>query len=139
MNKKGFTLSEILAVLVILGLIITLITPVVNNVLKDTKGKISDLTKKNLEESAKMFGQEVFLCQNNNEITNLFSKLGINVKNCGEAKIKLENGIDVTIGFLKENDYFSDQSNNCNNEGTINVQIKNHDIVAEAGSNVKCK
>ena len=42
MEKKGFTLIEIMAVIVVLGLLIAIITPVVNNLLKDSEDTLSD-------------------------------------------------------------------------------------------------
>ena len=42
MNRKGFTLIEIMAVIVVLGLLIAIIVPVVNNLLKDSEDTLSD-------------------------------------------------------------------------------------------------
>lgn len=42
MNKKGFTLIEVMAVVVVLGLLIAIITPVVSNLLKDSEDTLSD-------------------------------------------------------------------------------------------------
>jgi len=42
MEKKGFTLIEIMAVMVVLGLLIAIIVPVVNNLLKDSEDTLSD-------------------------------------------------------------------------------------------------
>ena len=42
MEKKGFTLIEIMAVMVVLGLLITTIVPVVSNLLKDSEDTLHD-------------------------------------------------------------------------------------------------
>ena len=42
MEKKGFTLIEIMAVMVVLGLLIAIIVPVVNNLLKDSEDTLHD-------------------------------------------------------------------------------------------------
>lgn len=42
MEKKGFTLIEIMAVIVVLGLLIAIIVPVVSNLLKDSEDTLSD-------------------------------------------------------------------------------------------------
>ena len=52
MKKNGFTLIEILGVIVILGLISALIYPVINNVLNDNKQKLYDKQISNLEKIA---------------------------------------------------------------------------------------
>lgn len=139
MNKKGITLTELLIVLVILSIIIVIVTPGFNDFLFKTKDKISTLNENNLKEAGNMFGQEVYMCQSNADIKALFSKLNITVNNCAEAKAKLEAGVNVSIGFLKQHDYFSDDSNNCNESGTLNIKIDGHKVITKLNSNVKCK
>ena len=41
MNKKGFTLIELLAVIVILAIIALIATPIVLNIIEDTKQQAS--------------------------------------------------------------------------------------------------
>ena len=41
MNKKGFTLVELLAVIVILGMLVSIISPVVTSLLNDSKASLS--------------------------------------------------------------------------------------------------
>ncbi len=55
MNKKGFTLVELLAVIVILGLLITIISPVVKNLINDSEDSLSDQQKKLVVEATKKY------------------------------------------------------------------------------------
>ena len=55
MNTRGFTLVELLAVLVILAIVITITTVTVSSVLSSSENSISDLQKKNVEEAAKVY------------------------------------------------------------------------------------
>ena len=52
-NKKGFTLIELIGVIVILALLALLITPVVTSVINNSKEKLYQNTLKNIEISAK--------------------------------------------------------------------------------------
>lgn len=55
MNKKGFTLVELLAVIAILGTIMTLATISVFKVMNDSKSKLSDFTKTQIEDAANLY------------------------------------------------------------------------------------
>lgn len=51
--KRGFTLVELLAVLVILSLLSLITVPVVDKLIKDNKEKMYDIQIKNIEDGAK--------------------------------------------------------------------------------------
>jgi len=52
LNRKGFTLVEILAVIVIIGLIMSLIVPVAIGIIQDTKQKAYEMQVSSIEEAA---------------------------------------------------------------------------------------
>ena len=58
MKNKGFTLVELIAVLVVLSLISLIAIPTVNNSLKEYKQKLYDDAIRNLEQSAKNWGAD---------------------------------------------------------------------------------
>ena len=55
MKNKGFTLVELLAVLVILAIIVTITAVAVSSILSSSENSVSDLQKKNVEEAAKVY------------------------------------------------------------------------------------
>ena len=58
MKKRGFTLIEILAVIVIIALILVLVTPNILANLSKARGKVSDATEKVIEEATNIYLDE---------------------------------------------------------------------------------
>lgn len=112
MNKKGFTLVEVLAVLVILSLLLILTIPSIRDALTNGKNKINEINKKQIEDAAKIIVDEVIYC-NMTEI----AKKALVETSCSNAKIKLINGVNIDLKKLE----LDDKSNKCS--GTINVKI----------------
>ena len=52
-NNKGFTLVELLAVIVLLGLIALIAAPAITGIIKQSKDSLSDSQKQSIEMSAK--------------------------------------------------------------------------------------
>ena len=63
--KRGFTLVELLAVIVVLAAIIAIVVPTVSNVLTDSKKSLSKVQIKNIENAAKQY----YLSEGNNANT----------------------------------------------------------------------
>ena len=61
MKKKGFTLAELLAVIVILGLIAVITIPAVTKTLGETKGNLCEDQLKNIKEAARLYGSDHLL------------------------------------------------------------------------------
>lgn len=58
LNQKGFSLIELLAVTVILGLIITIVTPVISTILKNNKKSLYNRQLESITESAATWGAD---------------------------------------------------------------------------------
>lgn len=61
MKKNGFTLAELLAVIVILGLIAVITIPAVTKTLGNTKANLCEDQLKNIKEAARLYGSDHLL------------------------------------------------------------------------------
>lgn len=123
MNKKGFTLVEILAVIVILSLVITITATKGFGAFDNTKNKITEQNKKAIKEGAKVLITEVENCDDDLEdyedLCDVF-----NIENCGSCDELKENintkGVAISISTLKEKNYIS--GNDLDDiDGTISI------------------
>ena len=114
MNKKGFTLVEILAILVIMSLIFALVYPNIQDALNNSKKAISELSKKQIEDAAKIVIDEVIYCNMSQDTKSL-----LNAINCKDALDKIVNGINVDISKLNLDNINNKQK--C--EGIISIKI----------------
>ena len=130
MNKKGFTLVEVLAVLVILSLLLILTIPSIRDALTNGKNKINDINKKQIEDAAKIIVDEVIYCN----MTEIAKKALGNETSCSIAKTKLINGVNIDVSKLD----LDDKSSKCS--GTINVKINSETYKETIDmTNVICK
>ncbi len=135
MNKKGFTLVEILAVVIVLAIIMIIVIPNIGNVFNNAKDKISDLEKKNIVDASEMIIMEIANCEISVSNYNyLFDK---NVTKCSEMNDDIIGTVTTTIEKLKEKDLFSDPGNKCS--GSINITTNNNFKISVDTNNVTCK
>ncbi len=119
---KGFTLVELMGVMIIIGIVIIITVPVITNVVKENKETLYGVQKKNIEGSARNFVAE-----------NLFS-------------LDLESGdrFAITIGKLKELGYLeesaikSETKKDFTDETAILVENNNGDIIYTVCVNEDC-
>ncbi len=117
MNKKGFTLVEVLAVLVILSLLLILTIPSIRDALTNGKNKINEINKKQIEDAAKIIVDEVIYCNMTEIAKDALKDETSDEISCSIAKTKLINGVNIDLKHLE----LDDKSSKCS--GTINVKI----------------
>ena len=138
MNKKGFTLVEILAVIVVLSLVITITATKGFGAFDNTKKAITEQNKKAIEEGAKVFLTEIENCDDDLEdYKELSDILGENYENCSSLKNTYKNGKYISFSKLKDkyiegNDLNDEKVYNDNNikiigsidAGKVTVEVK---------------
>lgn len=121
MKNKGFTLVELLAIITILSLIAVLITPFVNNFIKNSEDKSYNVQIKTIKEAATNFSLEYgnFLSSVNN-----LSSFTIDLKLLKDLAF-----IDFDIRNPKTNKYFSDDTliTFTKNKGNYKIDVTNYD------------
>lgn len=156
MNKKGFTLVELLSVVVILGVLIVLIVPFTKGSFYKMKGSIEKVNRDNLIEGAKTLGTDIYICDICHEQYDLSGNVivscdgykdilqevsiltGESNMDCIKAGNLLKNGIRVSVQYLKDNDYFSDRANNCEEDGEMTIKEQNGNIKVTLDEDVLC-
>lgn len=117
MNKNGFTLVELLAVIIILGIIMAFSVSAVMNTRNKTVETIGKQEKKNIEEAAKMLAVDL-------------DDYMSDVYNCKQGWVVCESTqgkwteATVTLDDLKSNGYLDDNDSHC---GTGDVTITKSD------------
>src|SRR5574344_114788 len=98
MNSKGFTLVELLATLLILGVLATIITPIVTKTIK--KARISAATR-----SAENYVYEatLYFNENSSDYDNLIDKLDINGTKASSGTIKVNKNGEVFMALVINN------------------------------------
>lgn len=160
MNKKGFTLVELLAVIVLLGLILVITMTNGFGIFNKAKGGINKIEEDNLIEAAKVFLVDVENDFVTNWPSNGFNKDNISVvcdgSNCYYVTIDSNNkitknictdafcGTTIDVGYLKNNMYFNDNKESCKADKKLNIRLEGNleytnYIVKNQGTEDICK
>ena len=127
MNKKGFTLVELLAVIVLLGLVTTIVATKGFGAFDNTKKKINEQNVKAIEEAAKVLMAEVENCDDDlkeyEDLRKYFesTKNNISINSCANLKKEIKE-TQISLDDLQKGDYIS--GNDVENiSGTIFVKF----------------
>ena len=111
MNKKGFTLVELLAVIVVLGLVITITATKGFGAFDNTKKAITKQNLKAIKEAANVLATQIDNCDDDVD-SELWTTKSLNMgNNCSELKTQMskEKGcIETSVDYLISKDYLSD-------------------------------
>lgn len=145
MNKKGFTLVELLAVIVILGLVITIVGTKGFGAFDNTKKAITRQNINAIKESAKVYLTDVIYCDDDidtdfvNETKKSLS-LDEYVKNCEDLKTYYNTSRTIPFSFLKDNKYISGsdiEDDSLYNNNKIAIKGKINESKIEINVNLK--
>ncbi len=121
MNKKGFTLVEVLAVVVLLAIIMIIVVPNAFETLNAGKNKISDIDKKQLSDAAETAVLEAI----NSDMTSADYDYIFNANSCEDLNRKIVGKeIKTTIEKLKNQYSNLTIPNNCEGEVVIKTNTK---------------
>lgn len=114
-NKKGFTLIEIVVVVVILGLLISLSMSVFFKSSDRVKDKIDQIALNNLKAAAIIYAKDIKLrdCGNCVDYSLNMDCVSSGTPSIEQGRCSLKNYVKVSLGYLKQNNYFSDPANKC--------------------------
>ncbi len=145
MNKKGFTLVELLAVIVILGLVMTIVGTKGFGAFDNTKKAITSQNINAIKESAKVYLTDVIYCDDDidtdfvNE-TKVSLNLDETVKNCEDLKTYYNTFQTIPFSFLKDNKYISGsdiEDDSLYNNDKIKIKGKINESKIEINVNLK--
>ncbi len=112
MNKKGFSLIELIITVVILGLVVMIAVPNIQEALGNSKTELIKINKEQIEESAKILVDEVIYCNMSETTINIVGN------SCSTAKNTLISGLNnININDLD----LENVSGKCS--GTIDIKI----------------
>lgn len=137
MNKKGFTLVEVIAVISVLALVMIIVIPAVSRQFTNSKEALSKINRKNASESAMLFGTDVVTCDKNalNILKEKVSEKSDEAY-CVTARDAISTGLEVSLDFLKSNNYLTDYDDRCS--GNVIITQVNGEIKCDA-SGIECR
>ena len=120
MNKKGFTIVEILGSIVLIALLVVLTTPVIQKQLANSKEKINEIQEKQIKDAGKTVADEIIMCELPDDLKNMTGN-----KTCKELKdIIYGTGLNLSIQNLEDYNYIEKvQEKGGYSEKCINIKV----------------
>lgn len=143
MKNKGFTLVELLAVVVVLAIIMIIAVPNVMKTLNASKTGLSNFEKKNIEDAAERLITEVINCEISNNTISVLQQYDITIVKGNTCKVNQKKVIgktinNITVKSLRDNKYIDDVKSRCNGKIEITVDANNYKVTVDT-SNVVCE
>ena len=120
MNKKGFTIVEILGSIVLIALLVVLTTPMIQKQLANSKEKINEIQEKQIKDAGKTVADEILMCEMTDDLKNMTDN-----KTCKELKdIIYGAGLNLSIQNLEDYNYIEKlQKKGGYSEKCINIKV----------------
>ncbi len=142
-NKKGFTLVEILAVIVLLALLIIFAVPAILEALEGGRTGIDKINKKNLTDACESVIVEVVSCKIHDET---YGALGIHVSDTLKGKcdtlqdLVIGKTVTTNVRNLISSGYFRDDDHNCDLDKPIKITTNSSTLKVTVDlSEVSCR
>ena len=135
MNKKGFTIVEILGSIVLIALLVVLTTPMIQKTLAKSKDKINEIQEKQIKDAGKTVADEIIMC----ELTDDLKKM-TNNKTCKELKdIIYGAGLNLSIQNLEDYNYIEKlQKKGGYSKKCINIKVNENTFAITVGILEEC-
>ena len=128
LNKKGFTLVELIATIVVLALVVSISAYAITNIINSAKEKNYDLLIKNIKDASETYYQECKYSNNSGIICNYNETLQ-------EYTVKLKDL--VNYGYLKGNGTEDNKIDNKIDNKMKIVNPKNNEYIGECSIAIK--
>lgn len=103
LSRKGFTLVELLAVIVVLSLVIVIVATKGFGAFDNAKDKITSMNENAIKEATEIVKLDIEHCDDSNdELLDMFG-----VHNCSELYTSLEGGTSISLDKMIEKNYIS--------------------------------
>jgi len=135
MNKKGFTLVELLAVIVVIAILLIIVSTSGFGVFNKAKDKLLEENINSIKEGVNILITEVDSCDDDIDASLINEYAPSNNKTCEGLQTKFDNSndIEITLKYLIDNNYISGESieklSDNNPNATIIIKNKKFDSI----------
>lgn len=132
-NKKGFTLVEMLAVIVILAIVMIIAVPVIQDALSSSNQGMNEFEKKTIKDGAETMVLEIINCDLD---SNIYNVLGIsNSLTCSEVNnLVVGKTITISIQNMKTYGFLNDVGGRCQGDILVTTDAESYQVTVDTDS-----